>query len=67
MVGGGWDFGAGEFFGKQVDFVNQNRKALGADVFYLAFEGQVEQRGLRIGAVTVETNGFSHQILQLGN
>jgi hypothetical protein len=64
VISGGWDFDAGKFVGKQVDFVNQDREALRADVFFFAIEGQLEQRGLRVGAVAVETSWFGHEILQ---
>lgn len=41
VISGGWDFDAGEFICQQVDFVNQDREALRANVLCLAFEGQV--------------------------
>ena len=60
------DFNAGEFICKQVDLVDEDREALRADVFRFAFEGQVQERNLLIGEITVQAYRIGHGILQTG-
>lgn len=56
------DLEAGQFIGEQVDFVDQDREALRANVSCFAFESQVHERDLMVCLATVQAFNFGHDV-----
>jgi hypothetical protein len=58
MLGGRPDFHAGEFIRELLSLVDQDGKALWADILYFALESQGEQGGFIFRAVAVQAGFF---------